>query len=534
MAFKTVNAECPPWWNLTYVFENGSIVCKCDDDIGGIIKCTDSYDHYQTSLLPCFCMTHAKRDPNRTVVGYCLYACFQHRPYYYKLSQKSSDLNDVVCSKLNRKGQLCGSCKEGYALPAYSYTLRCVNCTDYSYSWVKYTGIAFAPITVFFGVVIVFRLSVASPLLNSFVLICQTVALPQQMRILAGIEDFNGTHYSSPLNVAFSLYGIWNMDFFRMAYQPFCLHPNMTSLHVLAMEYITAACPLVLIMMTYFSVVLHDRGYRFIVFIWSPFHKCFFYFRKQWHIRTSLIDTFATFLLLSYVKLLNASFDILVPTKLFEQNGKVVNEMYMYYDATVEMFGSTHLPYAIVAIAVLLIFVFLPLLLLCLYPMRCFQRCLNYFNLRCFALHAFMDVFQGCYKDGINNTWDCRYFAGVYLIIRIVLFSIYAATLSIYYYPTAAGVLMLTGIAIVVIQPYKHSSYNILDATMFLFLAFGYVSYIGNILSLGLDMQVINVSDTLVVTSVLIPIVYSIILLLYWLLVKKKVFRRCYGRFSTT
>ena len=528
VAMEADPAQCPPWWHQTHD-ENGSIACECDNRLGGVVKCTNSYHHYQTSLLPCFCMTYAKANPNRTVVGFCLYACFQDHPYY-DLPQNSSNLNDAVCTKLNRKGQLCGSCEEGYAPPAYSYALHCVNCTEYGHNWVKYTGIVFAPITVFFGIVIVFRVSLASPLLNAFVLVCQTVALPQQIRTLAGIEEFHHTHYSSLTNIFFSLYGIGNMDFFRMTYKPFCLHPKMTSLHVLAMDYITAVYPLVLIMVTYLLVILYDHGYRLVVFIMSPFHKCFFYFRNQWNIKTSLIDTFATFLLLSYVKLLNVSFDLLVPTKLHLQNGKIFSKMYLYYDATVEMFGPTHLPYAITAILVLLVFVLLPLLLLCLYPMRCFHRSLNYFNLRCFVLHAFMDVFQGCYKDGTSSTYDCRYFAGVYLMVRIVLSVVFAMTLSIYYYPIAAGVLMLTAIAVIVVQPYKNNAYNILDATLILFLAFGYVSFMGDILTLSLDMRFQGVSVTMVIISILIPVVYSIVLLLYWILVKKKLFQKTLGK----
>ena len=61
-----------------------------------------------------------------------------------------------------------------------------------------------------------------------------------------------------------------------------------------------------------------------------------------------------------------------------------------------------------------------PVLLLFLYPCRCFQRCLNHFHLRSLALNAFVDVFQGCYKDGTNATRDCRYFAAFQLILRLI------------------------------------------------------------------------------------------------------------------
>ena len=36
-------------------------------------------------------------------------------------------------------------------------------------------------------------------------------------------------------------------------------------------------------------------------------------------------------------------------------------------------------------------------------------------------LHTFADAFQGCYKNGTYSTCDYRYFAGLYLFFRIVM-----------------------------------------------------------------------------------------------------------------
>ena len=119
----------------------------------------------------------------------------------------------------------------------------------------------------------------------------------------------------------------------------------------------------------------------------------------QWNIHNSLVDAFATFLLLSYVKFLSVSFDILTPTTLWDKWGRHVGTV-LYYDGSVNYFGTDHLPYAVLAMTVLLVFTVLPILLLCLYPCRCFQKFLNSCHLRSQALHTFMDAFQGCYKDG--------------------------------------------------------------------------------------------------------------------------------------
>ena len=89
----------------------------------------------------------------------------------------------------------------------------------------------------------------------------------------------------------------------------------------------------------------------------------------------------------------------------------IVILQHLYYDATIEYFGDQHLPYGVLAVFVMLVFIFFPVLLLLLYPMRCFQRCLSCIGVRWHALPIFIDAFQGCYKDGTNGTWDCRYFA---------------------------------------------------------------------------------------------------------------------------
>ena len=60
-------------------------------------------------------------------------------------------------------------------------------------------------------------------------------------------------------DLVFSFYGVWNLDFFRYVYQPFCLHPNMTTLQMISLDYAIAMYPLLLIFLTYAFVKIHDR-----------------------------------------------------------------------------------------------------------------------------------------------------------------------------------------------------------------------------------------------------------------------------------
>ena len=215
------------------------------------------------------------------------------------------------------------------------------------------------------------------------------------------------------------------------------------------------------------------------MWLWRPFHRCFVRFQRQWDIRTSLIDAFATFLLLSYVKLLSVSFDLLFPVSITDMYGHTLGSMYLYFDATVEYFGKDHLPYGIVAAVILVVFIICPVVLLCVYPCRCFQRSLNRCRFQCRVLHTFMDVFQGGYKDGTNGTRDCRYFAAVYLGVRIAAFVLFAITLSAAYLILAVTFFILLAMSVAIIRPHKSNVYNNVDLFFLLIPAFEYIALIG-------------------------------------------------------
>ena len=480
----------------------------------------DKPSHIQ--LRPCYCMTPYAKDPNITVVGACLSTCFGH---YYELPNNVTvgELSYYMCKTQNMRtkikwryqdGQLCGKCMEGFAPPVYAYHQRCVNCSHNEYSIknsVKYCIIAFLPLTVFFIILVTLRISATSPSLNAFVLACQVLSSPLQVELI--LTHFNKTSTKSLEELMLSLAGFWNLDFFRTLYPGFCLHSNMNILQILALDYIIAAHPLFLIAITYTLVELHDHNCNIVVFLWKPFLRCFARFRRQWDIRTSLIESFASFLLLSYVNFLSVSLNFLLPVYVYNVHGESL-EPYLYYDATIEYFGKQHLPYAILAIVVLIIFNILPLLLLCLYPCHCFQRILNICRLRCQALHTFMDAFQGCYKNGTNGTRDCRHFSAVYLFVRIIFLVIAAVSLgySVVTFYFLTGVLFsLFAILIAITQPYKCSIYNIIDPILILVVALFHFTVMGHRLSHSRDRVVHFLTGVMQHIFLFVPFVYIII-----------------------
>jgi hypothetical protein len=164
------------------------------------------------------------------------------------------------------------------------------------------------------------------------------------------------------------------------------IYLDLTTLQTLALDYAIAIYPPLLITITYVVIELHARGCRVLVWSWMPFHRCCVRFSRAMDIQSSIIKAFATFLLLSYVKLLNSTIDILLPVRTFDKYHEVVGWYVYYNDASYEYFSKDHLPHAIIAITIFLVFILSPLLLLLLYPTSCCQRWLSICKLRSHAL----------------------------------------------------------------------------------------------------------------------------------------------------
>ena len=127
-----------------------------------------------------------------------------------------------------------------------------------------------------------------------------------------------------------------------------------------------------------------------------------------------------------------------------------------YYSPTVQYFGDEHLPYAITAIVIVTLLVNIPTMILILYPFQFFQWFLSFFPLNWHFLHAFVDLFQGCYKDGTEpGTFDCWWFSVLTLLSQLLLFIIYAMTLSMIFFIYAILLSLHLSIIVMNIQPLK-------------------------------------------------------------------------------
>ena len=212
-------------------------------------------------------------------------------------------------------------------------------------------------------------------------------------------------------------------------------------MEALALDYAVAVYPIILIIISYVLIELYDHNVMCVVYLWKPFYWILSFFRKNWNIRTSVIDSSATFFLLFYVKILSVSSDILMFTSVHSLNGSVYRAL--YYDSSVIYFGKEHMVYGILAIFSLAFVVVIPTLVLTLYPFQYFQKFLSCFPIQWHFLHAFVDSFQGSYKDGTEpGTYDCCWIAQFGLYIRLALFFVYASTLTPMYFPYALIIIL--------------------------------------------------------------------------------------------
>ena len=456
--------------------------CKCGNDSNypDKINCSDA----RLLVMKSYCVTFDKKT-NLTSAGSCLqtpkYQQTQPLCLYHQLPRNSSA--ELLCKSFNRNGTLCGRCLSDYYPLAYSFNMTCIHCENVHWNWIKYIMAAYLPLTLFYLVILFFRINVTSSYLFPVVYFCQDLAMPLVLRSLFIVLDTEANDKVLLLTkVVVSMYGIWNLDFFRPVYDGFCL--GIGILPTLALDYVIAVYPLFLMMITYFLITLYDNNYRVVTIMWSPFRKLLSIFKRNWNVRTSLIDAFVTFFFLSNVKFLSVSCDLLQGIKIYKLYPDHYNyTLGLYYAADVKYLSrDEHLPYAVLAIVSLFFFVFLPTLILTLYPFSLFQKFLNLFPFRWYILHTFVDSFCGCYKNGTQpGTRDYRWFASTFIIIRFCHFLFYCLFDEIVTPFIVTLSLILLASLVSALQPFSSSlsHYNAINVVFLLFLAATLIAGIG-------------------------------------------------------
>ena len=330
-----------------------------------------------------------------------------------------SALESLSCGEYNRRGTQCSQCIDGYGPALFSDNIICTDCSKHRHLWVLILLFLLIMVALMCLAFIILKVNGSGSPFNIIIVCGQLIVLG--FRLCGNMRNktfcFFGKKFT---NMALSLLGFLNLDFFHAILPPLCISTSLKAINILLSDYLIAIFPLTITFLIYLCLELHDRNYRFIMYLSFPIKKCSKFICKAWDPRSTILKTFVTFILLSYSKLLFTSIKLVLTFRAYNVDGKIVpNSAVLIYDLSMRLFHAEHMPYIVLAFFVMMVLIF-PLLLLLLYPFELFKNCLIICGFqRWDILHHVMDIFQGWYKDGTEGTRDYRPLSALHLLLRI-------------------------------------------------------------------------------------------------------------------
>ena len=364
-------------------------------------------------------------------------------------------LDDVMCGPYNRKGLLCGECIDGYGPAVYSFDLKCAK-SKYSVGFAAtlYLFLELFPTALVFIGFVVFRVNITSGPLLGYFTFCQLYLVWLRQNLY--VYDYIISHVSISLRVLFqvsmTLCQFWNLKYFQSIVPPFCIGDTLTGIDIQMLSILSAAYPVVLVIVACVLMELHARNFRIIHILWKPFSIVLSKTNTTAVTGDAVIQAFASFIFLSNVKNLVTLGSVLYKTGVYRQDQSTLKYA-LFIDPYVEWLGSKHIRCIAIAAVPFVFLTLIPSVLLILYPTRLYSRYLS----RCLsarkrlAITTFAEALHKCFKDGLNGTRDYRGLAGVFSIVPLlcgtfrVLYE--ACGYSIYTSSTVTSVILLFFVA---------------------------------------------------------------------------------------
>ena len=503
---------CPPGFRLI----DGLCICN-QQDLSEYIKCNQS--HYISYVFVGFCVSR-ENGASHLLIARCAFADHVIAPLL-QITQNNISGEVHFCNNFHRRGKLCGKCVDKYGISIYSDSFDCIKCSgNRIWNILEYLAVEFIPTTIFFMIIFFFHVGITNGPVNGFIFFAQVVTVPYEVLYLTyalKLYVSENSYFSTILtDLIIDPYCIWNLDFFRIFHSKICLSTKMKVIHALSLQYISALYPLLLLLIAYIFIELQARNYRLVVFLWRLLCFPCMRWRRSWKAKNSIVDAFASCILLSYSKVILASFAYFSHSTVQDEFGRHITEV-LSYDTSVVFYSSEHAPFIAIAIIFVVTFGALPPLVLTFYQFQTFQRCLHCCRLQKTGLQQFVEVFQGCYKDGTNGSIDCRFFAGLYFIFRIIILLILALNTS---FPSGFLMVIIATTSFMllfaVFQPYKSKVYNIIDILLHFLLAT--ITTIQAYVYSQLQ-QTLHVNNVFLLYYILlyIPLGYIIVITVHWL-----------------
>ena len=445
--------------------------CKLSNDI----HCEKN----KVTLKVGHCLTYDESSNTLTLDGCMYFEKVGHsisEPGFINLPDNISELNDYMCGPMNRRGLLCKDCIDGYGLSLTSINYKCSNCSHAWYGVPLYLIVEFVPVTLFFLLILFFRVHLTYAPMTCFIMYSQlfifeavTYRNPPFDWIIPEID------HSILFKLALTFHSVWNLDFIRYTVAPFCTSSNIQILHMTFLGYIPALYPFFLIILTWVYIKANDHNFRPLVWLRRLFHRGLPGLMRHCDPRSGIIDTFTSFFLLSYTRIIYQTSLVLNCTVIYAlQDQVIVRSHAVNFDVSLKCGNTKHIFFVIPGLFILTVFNILPVLLLILYPFKVVRRCLSRCRLDSLALTAFLEKFYGCYRDGTDGGKDMRSLSGLYFTLRAVFplhYYLLIYKLNIPFWSFVGFVFLATAVLIGYVKPYKKWYMNALDTLLLAFLS---------------------------------------------------------------
>ena len=473
--------ECPPW----YFYSPSTNSCQCLSFGGALLVCDGIkvYIEAKSLLTVQQIQNIISKSPSKS---FNLHQGINAtNPGYTLLPENISELNHFMCGPLNRKGYLCSDCIDGFgpSMSIIEHSNHCYECRGAYQGVMLYLAIAILPLTLLYLFILIFQIRMTSAPIPCFIMYSQVIVIASSYTWGKIFDDLATLIFTKTGNtravtkLILVLYGIFDLDFISNAVPPFCISKDFRLYHRAILGYITAFYPMLLIIITWICIELHDRNCRVIAFLWRPFHRCFVRLRRGWDTKNDLIDVFASFFLLSFVKIMYQT--VLVTNSSILYTYSLSGEYsYLSYvssiDSSIKTSSTNYIIAVIFASVIFIIFNLLPLLLLVLYPFGRFRRMLSKWRLDRISLMIFIEKFHCCYRDGLDGKRDMRYFSGVYffLVLQFLLFPLLInLNFNFNFWFIRGSIILITALFISLCRPYKKMYMNVCDTLLLSHLA---------------------------------------------------------------
>ena len=478
--------QCP----LLFRYSNATEKCECYIDKlihKDIVKCSK-----EGAALIGYneCVTYDE-DSNTISVGFCSYFEIQghieadNEPGFVSLPDNISELNSYMCEPMNRRGLLCNECKDGYGLSATSTKLKCCECTMNVWAAVLLNLLLeIIPVFVFYVIILVFQISITSPPMPSFILFSNISLIIINYNLVYTDKVF----YAD--NALVTLYAIWTLDFFRHVVPPVCISPRLNALHIHYIQNISTIFPFILIVLTYVSIELHSCNFKLVVWTWKALDRTLLkHVKVKRDSERTVVDTFATFFLLSFAKLTITLLLPLHPIRIHDINNSDLTTSLRVNSFTYpsdKFLSSDHLPLVVVSLSMFVVFLLPPVFLLTLYPFRPFRSLIFKYCPKRFkgCLNIFLEKYNFCYRDGLNGGRDMRSLASLYFFFILFVYMFWTIHKSYFLIGLLSGGCSLM---VAIVQPYKKKYMNVADALIFANIAIVSTAFDRNIYALDRD-----------------------------------------------